>query len=326
MVPRTALKHRSWTKPRQPRGESYIQLTVRGVTVGGHYGSGATDNAGTCSHSAFVAGRYNDLVLKEFGAEVLDEVLRELGAAADPHETPSVASPQTQSLPSAATKNPLADLRERMAATARRTYRFDLDDGDSGPQASKFGGCPGLLEGEPWPSPLRFFAQIDFAALPQQAQERCGKRMLQVFIAEDVSPFRSGGTLIRWVDSVDLETTTPPDGVALFAEKRVVAFKQAVEEYPRREYGLAQYDALTEDERQLLRGANHAGDKVGGWPHWIQDPSYARCPKCKTRMDQLVLQIDSHHAVAFSFGDNGAAYILRCPEHADELSFTFQCT
>jgi uncharacterized protein YwqG len=150
--------------------------------------------------------------------------------------------------------------------------------------------------------------------------------MLQVFLTEDVSPFSSGGTLIRWVDSDDLDTTTAPDGVEMFAEKPVLAFMQAADDLPRREYGLAEYDALTEEERQLLRGAKHAGDKVGGWTHWIQEPSYARCPNCQTRMDQLVLQLDSHHAVAFSFGDNGAAYILRCPEHADELSFTFQCS
>jgi len=262
-------------------------------------------------------------VLREFGAEVLDEVLRELGAADAPQQTPAVMSPEPPSQPS-------ANLRQRMAATAIPTYRFDLDDGDSGPHASKFGGCPGLLAGEPWPSasntPLLFFAQIDFAALPGEAQERFGKRMLQVFIAEDVSPFRSDGTLIRWVDSVDLETTARPETVALFAEKRVVAFKHAQQDYPLREYGLAEYDALAEDEKQLLQRANHAGDKVGGWPHWIQETSYSRCPTCKTRMDQLVLQIDSHHAVAFSFGDNGVAYILRCPEHADELSFTYQCS
>ena len=70
---------RSWSKPRKPRGESYLQLTPRQVIVGAHSGSGMTDSAGSCSHEAFLQGRFHDVVLAEFGASVLAEVLQALG-------------------------------------------------------------------------------------------------------------------------------------------------------------------------------------------------------------------------------------------------------
>lgn len=69
---------RSWSKPRSPSGAVYVHVRVHDVVVGGHYGSGHTDNAGSCSHAEFLAGRYQDVVLEDLGQEVLDEVLAEL--------------------------------------------------------------------------------------------------------------------------------------------------------------------------------------------------------------------------------------------------------
>src|SRR5690606_21931950 len=31
-----------------------------------------------------------------------------------------------------------------------------------------------------------------------------------------------------------------------------------------------------------------AGDKIGGWPSWVQGPEYPACPECKTRMVYLL--------------------------------------
>ena len=53
----------------------YIQVERAQVVVGSHYGSGMTDNAGTCTHEEFLNGRFQDLILQEFDKTVLDEVI-----------------------------------------------------------------------------------------------------------------------------------------------------------------------------------------------------------------------------------------------------------
>lgn len=77
------MTRRSWTKANHPNGEKYIHLTPTEVVVGSHYGSGHTDNAGSCSHAAFRAGQYHDVVRRDHGEEVLAEVMQALGAPVD---------------------------------------------------------------------------------------------------------------------------------------------------------------------------------------------------------------------------------------------------
>ena len=56
------------------------------------------------------------------------------------------------------------------------------------------------------------------------------------------------------------------------------------------------YVALAEKERALIADRTRAalaqkkvqGTKLGGYPDWVQDPEYPRCPKCKTQMEHYV--------------------------------------
>jgi hypothetical protein len=61
------------------RHVQYLQLTATGVILGSHWGSPATDNAGACSHADFLAGRFQEMVRRTFGEQVLAEVLQQLG-------------------------------------------------------------------------------------------------------------------------------------------------------------------------------------------------------------------------------------------------------
>lgn len=218
------------------------------------------------------------------------------------------------------------DIKAKLKSCARSTYGFEPGS-EGGPAASRFGGLPGLLEGEAWPKGrsghLRFFAQLDFANLPKSAHKRFGTRVLQVFLAPDVSPHQPD-VLLRWVNADALCASEAPADVEVFAETLIHDFKRATKDYPLREDGLAEHDALQPHEQQLLQGINKAGDKTGGWPHWIQEADYSKCSKCDEPMSLLVLQIDSNHALDYTFGDNGVGYVLACPAHLDELRFTFQ--
>jgi len=64
----------SWVKT-DGRRTDYIDIHYNEVVVGNHYGSGMTDNAGTCSHEEFLAGRFQDLILNSFGQKILNEII-----------------------------------------------------------------------------------------------------------------------------------------------------------------------------------------------------------------------------------------------------------
>jgi hypothetical protein len=67
-------------------------------------------------------------------------------------------------------------------------------------------------------------------------------------------------------------------------------------------------------------GVCASGDKLGGWPAWIQGAEYPACPRCATQMT-FVVQIDSEDHVPFMFGDAGCGHITQCPRHPDVLAF-----
>jgi|CXWL01.1.fsa_nt_gi uncharacterized protein YwqG len=66
------------------------------------------------------------------------------------------------------------------------------------------------------------------------------------------------------------------------------------------------------------------GDKLGGWPGWVQGVEYPSCPTCGRRM-WLVFQIDSEDHVPFMFGDVGCGHITQCPQHKDVVTFAWAC-
>lgn len=67
------------------------------------------------------------------------------------------------------------------------------------------------------------------------------------------------------------------------------------------------------------------GDKLGGWPYWVQSVEYPACPRCNSEM-RLVLQIDSDDHVPYTWGDCGCGHITQCPQHLDVVAFGWACT
>lgn len=66
------------------------------------------------------------------------------------------------------------------------------------------------------------------------------------------------------------------------------------------------------------------GDKLGGWPFWVQGNDLPACPTCGTTM-QHVFQVDSEHNVPFMFGDVGTGHITQCPVHHEVVAFAWAC-
>ncbi len=89
------------------------------------------------------------------------------------------------------------------------------------------------------------------------------------------------------------------------------------------EFGLVFEEILAGNLAEIIANSE-LGDKLAGWPAWIQNVEYPSCPRCGQRMVH-VFQIDSGDGVPFMFGDAGCGHITQCPEHKDVVAFGWSC-
>ncbi|MFC7585796.1 ankyrin repeat domain-containing protein [Nonomuraea antimicrobica] len=221
--------------------------------------------------------------------------------------------------------------RQKLAASTRSAWLPQLDGPAATGDPSQFGGLPWLRSTEVWPAcesceaPLTFFVQLDLSRTPKAAREAFGLGLLQLFHCTTCNPYHpfSSGDLVRIVDPADAVTPVKePEGAQVLPVRPITGWGRAVKDYPYRE---ADESALLPEEREVVFTLNRQGDKLGGWPNWVQDPDYPRCPHDDHRMTQPILQIDSNHGVAHTWGDNGVGFIVQCPQHRDQVTFLWQC-
>jgi uncharacterized protein YwqG len=67
------------------------------------------------------------------------------------------------------------------------------------------------------------------------------------------------------------------------------------------------------------------GDKLAGYPNWVQSVEYPNCPICDRRMDRFIFEIASDDNIPYLWGDVGTGYIVQCPDHKDRVAFLWQC-
>jgi hypothetical protein len=181
---------------------------------------------------------------------------------------------------------------------------------------------------------MEFFLQLNSSELPPVTLERplttFGQGLLQVFYCigdcDSSEPF-SGSTLVRIIDPLQTQpqtlTSSPLTGT--FPEKVIIGW-EIIDDYPNAEElqdelgsNLSKDDLVAfEDEYPL------SGDKLLGWPHWIQGVEYPNCPECGLQM-KLVFQIDSGDNLNYIFGDAGCSHITQCPVHPNQLTMSWAC-
>jgi len=236
-------------------------------------------------------------------------------------------------------------LSEEIAALERTGWVPQTTAEDGAPTASKFSGTPWLTADAPWPvcpnceQPMQLFAQINLADVPEPERERLGgEGLLQLFYCTSYDPLCEVDceAFFPFADSVvarrlptPADGDTPAEGAGPadpFPARRIAAW-EAVTDYPNIEE--LQWEMgidVSDQEMEYLDGIGSpaAGDKLGGWPHWIQGVEYPSCPECGATM-QLVLQIDSECNLPYMFGDVGAGHLTQCPDHPDVLAFGWAC-
>ncbi|WP_375772587.1 YwqG family protein [Archangium gephyra] len=244
-------------------------------------------------------------------------------------------------------------------ARRRAAWLPEVKDGPGPAAGSRFGGLPWLPNGERHPEcgnckqPLRLLVQLDLQSLPEEARQRLGRGLLQVFYCERDEceqecdgwfPF-SQAHRVSIIDAPHGHMAAPAGKP--FPPKEISGWKRA-DDYPspaeHEELGLDfDYDfekdtvrvrcpevgldsppiGIHDLEAETVSSAL-TGDKLLGWPHWIQGVEYPQCPECKARME-YVFQIDSQNNLPLMWGDMGTAHVTRCPTHPNVLALGWAC-
>lgn len=200
---------------------------------------------------------------------------------------------------------------------------------------------------------MNFFVQLDLSTLPEQSKVPARQGLLQLYYCstddgscETWEPF-SGTHYIR-VTSSGPSLLNPPHGIDPLAKVSVgdwQQFQDAPHPEDHASLGLSiNYDfknnvadvVSTEPRVEATRVSlelnpaetisnSEPGDKLGGWPYWVQGSEYPRCPDCGQQMD-LLLQIDSNDNLDYMFGDVGCAHLTYCPRHPSVFAFGWACS
>ncbi|MBK8269233.1 MAG: DUF1963 domain-containing protein [Planctomycetes bacterium] len=133
-------------------------------------------------------------------------------------------------------------------------------------------------------------------------------------------------TIVRWEPFEDYPSTDESEemGVTIGYD-----FKNDLVNVECRELGLVMKglsNHINDLDMEVAEAISSAasGDKLGGWPHWIQSPEYPSCPECGSIMEHF-FQIDSGDHLEYMFGDAGCGHITQCPKHRGRFAFGWAC-
>lgn len=207
---------------------------------------------------------------------------------------------------------------------------------------SKIGGLPYLRSEQDWPrcpncnKHLQLFLQLDLSELP----ERKSDRLLQLFYCTSTDPLCESDleaffAFSEAVTSRIIHVQKPsqiiqPELEGLFPEKRILSW-EAVDDFPHYEdYELLGIDSdLDDDVYDLMEerglGIPLQGDKLFGWPYWVQSNEYPSDRNTGSQME-LVFQFDSEVNLPYMFGDAGIGHLTQSPDNKQELAFGWACT
>jgi hypothetical protein len=224
----------------------------------------------------------------------------------------------------------------------RRTEKAESNE-----TASRYGGLPWLTAGEPWPlcrscnRTMHLFIQLNLQTLPTEIEGKYGSGLVQLFCCRRGDcpvevKYEPNECLARLVDldnpgRLASAEEGPKDP---FPTLNIVNWKKQTDYFPHIEEIEQLEIELTEEECELLGdwGPLEVGDKLAGWPAWIQASEWCSCGICQQPMEHL-FQFEPHVNLDYSFGqeyfnrpvDHSCGWLFQCSRHKDQLAFTWQC-
>lgn len=249
-----------------------------------------------------------------------------------------------------------------LAKHRRPVWKPAVEEGDGPAIVSKFCGTPWIGPDAPWPdcghckNPLPLFLQLDLGDLPEELGKKFGTGLLQLFYCtrDDCQgdggwePFADDLSRVRVVQPTcpSLMTSVPQQGVQ-FPAKQIVGWTRFTDlpmpcehvelglnytydfdagtlrlECPELDFDFTNRMSDCPAEEIAL---SQQGDKLAGWPAWVQGVEYPHCPRCQCRMVH-VFQVDSEDNIPFMFGDVGCGHITQCPKHKEIVAFGWACS
>jgi uncharacterized protein YwqG len=245
--------------------------------------------------------------------------------------------------PGGSKEDAIQELKKKFGSSIRPAWVPVTLEQDGAATDSKFSGKPVLKKGENWPlcancsKPMQLFVQLNTLQLPAEAGVK-GKGYIQMFyctsyephcevMCEAFFPF-SKSTLLRLVNEDEATGDhTVPDIKDNFPAKKIESWDQ-IQDYPGYEERCELESVELTDEEEDFAYDNEigpaSGDKLGGWPLWVQSVEYPSCPDCGEQMG-LVLQLDSEDNVPYMWGDSGVGHITQCKSHPQQVAFGWAC-
>lgn len=215
----------------------------------------------------------------------------------------------------------------------RTAWLPKTEDGEGPPGASRVGGRPFLMVGESWPlcgqcgKPLFLVVQLRTSELPAEVVKLTGEGLIQSFYCLSECEVDAEG----WApgSKAHLNRRLPLGAVGdvysggRSVKARAILAWQAAPDLPHWEDTEIELDdaqdALYEAAQRPLQG-----DKLMGWPYWVQGAERPRCTTCGKEM-RVLFQVDSDDNLDFMWGDAGVAHLSICPRHPDVLAFGWAC-
>ena len=244
-----------------------------------------------------------------------------------------LAAPESQS----------EDVRAKLRPLKRSAWVPVVQDGEGDLHACKFSGIPWLGEAEEWPvcpsckKPMQLFVQLNLSRLPSRP-EGCPKTgLVQLFYCTSSEPLcecdceayspGSKSVVARLVQPVGNGRKMAGSPVEEAFPPKLITGWEEREDYPNgeemQEHGLNLSDAESEALEEM--NVPLSGEKLFGWPAWVQGVEYPACPECGIRM-QLLFQVDSEVNIPYMFGDCGCGHLTQCPKHPEHLAFGWACS
>lgn len=215
-------------------------------------------------------------------------------------------------------------------------------DGDGSRLDSKFAGTPFIRAGEDYPlcgnceRPLQLFLQLDLGKLPPALGDDFGHGLLQFFYCTSSEPLCevdceayfpfAKSVLTRIIEPENLISANENASYGGAFPPKLITGWEETDDYPNWEESvLLGIERDSEIMDELIESDYPvSGDKLAGYPMWIQGVEYPDCPVCGERM-RLLFQIDSEDNIPFMFGDVGCGHLTQCETHKDQLAFGWAC-
>lgn len=200
---------------------------------------------------------------------------------------------------------------------------------------SKFGGRPFISKGYKWPvcacgEPMEFFLQLNSSHLPSKLNkaEVFGEGLLQFFYCIKCRGYQPLGEnyKIRVIKLDELSTDVDINEIkSCFVYRKIIDWHELIE-YPRL-YEILDSENLSNDEIEHYKNIYHqydakSGEKLLGWPRWVQWADYSDCPVCLKQM-RYIFQVDSDKNSDYMLGNMGIGHITFCKDHPEQALFTW---